>query len=220
MKHNLPKNKKSRIKTAKGRKISSTLWLERQLKDPYVNAAQKEGFRSRAAYKLLEINEKLRFIKPNLTYIDLGAAPGSWTQILRKSAPKSKIIAVDLKEIESIPGVFLIMGDFTKQEVQDEISSLLGGEGADVVLSDMAAAACGHPATDHLRIMALADEVLEFCRHNLKKNGRLLIKILKGSDENKYLADLKQSFKIVKYVKPKASRNESREVYLFAEGLK
>ncbi len=218
----LPRNQNAKLKTAKGRKISSQLWLNRQINDPYVFAAKKEGYRSRAAYKLIEINQKFNFLRPGLTVIDLGSAPGSWSQVLSKklkSAKNGMVIAVDIQSMEPVKDVDFILGDFTEESVQSTIEKKLDNQKADIILSDMAPSATGHAATDHLRIIALVEVALEFCMNNLKKDGKFIIKILKGSEEKQYIDKLKKHFKVVKYIKPGSSREDSREEFIYAGGF-
>lgn len=214
---------KVRVKTAKGRKLSSKLWLERQLNDPFVKLAKDKGYRSRASFKLIEIDEKFKFLKPGINIIDIGAAPGSWLQvILEKTASEkktSKIIGLDLQEIEEIEGVDLIHGDFTDNATLDKIDKILDGKKLDVVLSDMAASATGLPDVDHDRIIMLCEMVYDFAINNLNKGGTVVVKVLRGGTEHKILADFKARFKEVKHFKPKASRQDSAEMYLVAKGF-
>jgi len=214
------RNAAVKVKTAKKRKISSTLWLQRQLNDPYVISAKREGYRARSAYKLLEIDAKYPLLKPGKTLLDLGAVPGSWSQIAaEKIGKKGKVIAVDIQDMASIPGVDFIHGDFAAPEIQEKIRALLPAK-ADIIISDMAPSATGHNLTDHLRIMGLADEVLEFTKENMNRGGALLIKLLRGGGENKYFNELREYFKEVKYIKPASSRGDSREIFIVARGFK
>jgi 23S rRNA (uridine2552-2'-O)-methyltransferase len=214
---------KVRIKSGKGRSLSSKLWLERQLNDPYVARAKREGFRGRAAFKLIEIDDKHHLLKPGTRVIDLGAAPGGWSQVAARrvgsAQGKGKVVAVDRLELAPIAGVGFIQRDFLDAGVDDEIKALLGGA-ADVVLSDMAANATGHRATDHLRIMALAEAAADFAREVLAPGGAFLCKVLQGGTEASLLATLKRDFSQVKHVKPAASRSDSAELYLLATGFR
>ncbi len=203
--------------------MSSKLWLERQLNDPYVARAKREGVRSRAAYKLMEIDAKHRILKPGLRVIDLGAAPGGWSQIaaLRVGAAegRGRVIAIDLLDMPPIPGVDFVKLDFLDASAPTTLKAMLGGE-ADLVLSDMAANATGHRKTDHLRIMALAEAAVEFAREVLAPGGAFLCKVLQGGTEASLLAQLKRDFMSVKHVKPSASRADSAELYLLATGYR
>jgi 23S rRNA (uridine2552-2'-O)-methyltransferase len=218
-----PSKRKVRVKSGKGRSLSSKLWLERQLNDPYVARAKREGFRGRAAFKLIEIDDKHHLLKPGTRVIDLGAAPGGWSQVAARrvgsAQGKGKVVAVDLLELAPIAGVGFIQRDFLDAGAGDEIKALLGGE-ADVVLSDMAANATGHRATDHLRIMALAEAAADFAREVLAPGGAFLCKVLQGGTEASLLATLKRDFSQVKHVKPAASRSDSAELYLLATGFR
>ncbi len=211
------RGKAVRVRTAKGRKPSSTRWLKRQLNDPYVIRSKREGYRSRAAYKLLEIDEKARFLKPGACVVDLGAAPGSWSQVaIEKGA---RVIAVDIQPIALLEGVTCIEGDFLEEETVQKIRKALPS-GVNVVLSDMAAPASGHRATDHLRIMALCEAALEFAVEVLKPGGIFLAKVLQGGAETALLQRMKQHFTSVKHVKPGASRKDSSEIYVLAKGFR
>jgi len=211
-----------RVKTGKGRKLSSKLWLERQLNDPYVARAKREGYRSRAAFKLAEMDDKARFLKKGARVIDLGAAPGGWSQVaaMRVGAPgRGRVVAIDLLPMEPIAGVDFVQLDFLKHTAPDKLKGMLGG-GADVVLSDMAANATGHRKTDHLKIMALVETAFEFAREVLAPGGTFLAKVLQGGTEGALLAALKRDFATVKHVKPPASRSDSAELYLLATGFR
>jgi 23S rRNA (uridine2552-2'-O)-methyltransferase len=214
---------KVRVKKARGRTLSSKLWLERQLNDPYVARAKREGFRSRAAYKLSEIDDKHRFLKPGAKVVDLGAAPGGWSQIAAKrvaaATGKGRVVAIDLLEMEAITGVDFVQLDFLDPGAPDALKKLLGGP-ADVVLSDMAANATGHRKTDHLKIMALVELAAEFAREVLKPGGAFVAKVLQGGTEASLLAELKRDFASVKHMKPAASRADSSELYLLATGFR
>jgi 23S rRNA (uridine2552-2'-O)-methyltransferase len=214
---------KVRVKSGKGRSLSSKLWLERQLNDPYVARAKREGFRGRAAFKLIEIDDKHRLLKKGARVVDLGAAPGGWSQVAGKrvgiAEGKGRVLATDLLAMPPITGVEFIQLDFLDPRAPDEIKARLGG-GADVVLSDMAANATGHGRTDHLKIMALAEAAAEFAREVLAPGGAFLCKVLQGGTETTLLAGLKRDFAAVKHVKPAASRTDSAELYLLATGFR
>ena len=214
---------KVRVKTAKKRSHSSTLWLERQLNDPYVARAKRDGYRSRAAYKLIEIDDKFHFLKPGARVLDLGAAPGGWSQIAARRVGaqdgKGKVVGIDLLEMDAIPGVDFMVLDFLDARAPDLLKEKLGGR-ADIVLSDMAANATGHRKTDHLRIMGLVEAAAEFAKEILAPNGAFVSKVLQGGTENELLTALKRDFAIVKHVKPAASRSDSSELYVVATGYR
>jgi 23S rRNA (uridine2552-2'-O)-methyltransferase len=209
-----------RVKTAAGRRLSSTLWLQRQLNDPYVAAAKREGYRSRAAYKLLELDEKYRLLRRGDVVVDLGAAPGGWSQVAAdKVGPSGRVIAIDLSPVEPIPGVETLTMDFLAPEAPDLLTRMAGGP-VDLVMSDMAAPATGHRATDHLKIMALCEAALEFAVGVLKPGGAFVAKVLKGGTENELLALMQRHFRTVRHAKPKASRQDSAEAYVVATGFR
>lgn len=212
---------KSKVRTAKGRKISSTRWLQRQINDPYINEAEKAGYRSRAAFKLKEIDEKLGgFLKKDMVVVDLGAAPGGWCQIAAEKGCK-KIVAIDLLEIDEIAGVDFVQMDFMDDEAPDVLKEMIGGDGkVDIVLSDMAPNTTGHRQTDHLRIMAVVEAGYYFALEVLKPEGIYVAKVLQGGTQNTLLAEMKKHFKTIKHIKPPASRKESAEQYLVAMGFK
>ena len=217
-----PRALKVRVKTSKRRKQSSNLWLERQLNDPYVARAKREGFRSRAAFKLMEIDDKARVLKKGARVIDLGAAPGGWSQVAAKrvGAPQQgRVVAIDVLAMDSLPGVEFMQLDFLAADAPDKLKAMLGGP-ADVVLSDMAANATGHAKTDHLKIMALVEAAADFAREVLSPGGAFLAKVLQGGTEGALLAGLKRDFSSVKHVKPAASRADSAELYLLATGFR
>ena len=214
---------KVRVKSGKGRSLSSKLWLERQLNDPYVARARREGFRARAAFKLIEVDDKQHLLKPGARVVDLGAAPGGWSQVAAERVGsvhgKGKVVAIDRLEMAPTAGVEFIQRHFLDPGTGDRIKTLLGGS-ADVVLSDMAANATGHRATDHLRVMVLAEAAADFAREVLAPGGAFLCKVLQGGTEATLLAALKRDFAHVKHVKPAASRPDSAELYLLATGFR
>ena len=212
---------KARVHAA--RSISSKRWLERQLNDPYVLRARKEGFRARAAFKLIEIDDKHHLLKPGGSVVDLGAAPGSWSQVAARrvgaAQGRGRVLAIDILEMAPIAGVEFLSLDFLDASALQKIKPLLGGP-ADVVLSDMAANATGHRKTDHLKIMALAEAAADFAREVLAAGGAFLCKVLQGGTEAALLTALKRDFSVVKHVKPAASRSDSAELYLLATGFR
>ncbi|MGR3783233.1 MAG: RlmE family RNA methyltransferase [Albimonas sp.] len=219
---------KTRVKTAKGRRLSSTRWLERQLNDPYVQRAKREGYRGRAAFKLLEIDEKHPFLKTGACVVDLGCAPGGWLQVAAKKTnadghkpnrPRGRILGIDLQEVDPLPGCELMQMDFLEEGADEAVKAALGGE-ADAVLSDMAAASSGHRATDHLRIMALCEAAAWFATEVLKPGGAFLAKTLQGGSEADLLAMLKANFSAVRHIKPPSSRKDSAEMYVLATGFR
>jgi 23S rRNA (uridine2552-2'-O)-methyltransferase len=213
---------KVRVKSGRNRKLSSKLWLERQLNDPYVARAKREGLRSRAAYKLMEIDDKARLLKRGARVIDLGAAPGGWSQAAAKrvGAPGAgRVVAIDLLAMEPLAGVDFAQIDFLDAAAPEKLKAMLGGP-ADVVMSDMAANATGHRKTDHIKIVALVEAAAEFAREVLAPGGVFLAKVLQGGTEGALLADLKRDFETVKHVKPAASRSDSSELYLLATGYR
>jgi 23S rRNA (uridine2552-2'-O)-methyltransferase len=214
---------KVRVKTGKGRPLSSKLWLERQLNDPYVARAKREGFRSRSAFKLSEIDDRFRFLKEGARVVDLGAAPGGWSQIAaqRTGAARGagRVVAIDILAMDGIPGVEFLQLDFLDPQAPDRLKALLAGR-ADVVLSDMAANASGHRKTDHLKIMALVEAAAEFARDVLAPRGTFLAKVLQGGTEGALLSALKRHFASVKHVKPAASRSDSAELYVLASSFR
>jgi 23S rRNA (uridine2552-2'-O)-methyltransferase len=214
---------KQRVKTAKKRSVSSARWLERQLNDPYVARAKREGYRSRAAYKLLELDDKFRLLKPGARVVDLGAAPGGWLQVAVRRVGalegKGRVVGIDLLPIEPLPGAELLTLDFLAPEAPERLIDALGGP-ADLVMSDMAANATGHKKTDHLRIMGLAEVAADFARSVLAPGGAFLAKVLQGGTEGTLLADLKRDFDAVRHLKPEASRADSAELYVLATGFR
>ncbi len=214
------RNLKQRVKTANKRSLSSQKWLERQLNDPYVARAKREGYRSRAAFKLIEMDEKYHILKAGQRIVDLGAAPGGWSQIAaKKVGPKGKVIGIDLLPIDPMPGVEFIQLDFLDESAPGKLIDLLGGP-ADVVMSDMAANTTGHKKTDHLRIIGLAEAAIEFAREILAPGGAFVAKVFQGGTESQLLNDLKRDFAVVRHVKPAASRADSAELYVLATGFR
>lgn len=217
-----PRQLKVRIRSGKNRSQSSKLWLERQLNDPYVARAKREGMRSRAAYKLMEIDDKAHFLKKGARVVDLGAAPGGWSQVAarRVGAPEQgRVVAIDILPMNPVPGVTFAGLDFLDEAAPARLMDMIGGP-ADVVMSDMAANATGHAKTDHLRIMALVEAAAEFARAVLAPGGTFLAKVLQGGTEAALLASLKRDYRTVKHVKPAASRADSAELYLLATGFR
>jgi 23S rRNA (uridine2552-2'-O)-methyltransferase len=216
---------KVQVKARRGRTLSSKLWLERQLNDPYVVRARRAGYRSRAAYKLIEIDDKFHFLRKGTRVVDLGAAPGGWSQVaasrvgVGEGTGAGRVVAIDILEMAPITGIDTLHLDFLGSSAPDMLKGLMGGP-ADVVLSDMAANATGHRKTDHLRIMALAEAAAEFARDVLAPGGAFLCKVLQGGTEAQLLTQLKRDFTTVKHVKPAASRTDSAELYLMAMGFR
>jgi len=209
-----------RVKTAKRRSHASTLWLERQLNDPYVAEAQRQGLRSRAAFKLAELDERHHLLRKGARVLDLGAAPGGWSMVAaERVAPGGKVVAVDILPMDAIPGVEILRLDFTLPEAPAKVRAALGGD-VDVVLSDMAAPTTGHKGTDHLRIIGLAELAADFAAEVLKPGGAFLCKVFQGGTEAHLLGELKRRFAKVIHAKPKASRAESAELYVLATGFK
>lgn len=217
-----------KVKTAKGRKLSSTRWLERQLNDPYVQRAKREGYRGRAAFKILELDDKYRFLKPGARVVDLGCAPGGWCQIAvtrvnalgeKKGKPQGVVLGVDLQEVEPIAGAEIHQLDFLEDGADEKVKAWLGSK-ADVVMSDMAAASSGHKQTDHLRIVTLCEAAAEFAFDVLEKGGTFVAKVLAGGAEGSLQKLLKQRFDKVANVKPPASRSDSSEKFVVATGFR
>ncbi len=214
----------TRVKTAKGRKLSSTRWLERQLNDPFVAEARRQGYRSRAAFKLIDLDDRLHFLKPGTVVLDLGAAPGSWSQVAASRVKAGRpgggrVVAADVNEMEAMPGVEVLRLDVLAAEATARLKEALGGR-AGVVLSDMAAPATGHRQTDHVRVVALAEAAFELALEVLSPGGVFVAKVYQGGAEGELLAGLKRRFEKVRHVKPEASRAESAEVYVVATGLR
>ena len=210
---------RTRVKTARGRKVGSTKWLERQLNDPYVRRAKAEGYRSRAAYKLLELDERFSLLRGVKYVVDLGIAPGGWSQVVRRRASGAKIVGIDLLPTDPIDGVEILLMDFMADEAPGQLREALGGQ-ADLILSDMAANTVGHPQTDHLRTMGLVEAGLEFAVEMLRPGGAYVAKVLAGGADNALVATLKRHFTTVKHAKPPASRKGSSEWYVVAQGYK
>lgn len=214
---------KTRVKTGKSRSLSSKLWLERQLNDPYVARAKREGYRSRAVYKLAEIDDKAKFLKPGVRVVDLGAAPGGWSQLAARRVGAAdgtrRVVAIDILDMDAIAGVDFMRLDFLDPSAPGLLKERLGGK-ADVILSDMAANATGHRKTDHLKIVALVEAAAAFAAEILKPGGTFLAKVLQGGTEGDLLAMLKRDFTSVKHVKPSASRQDSAELYVLATGFR
>jgi 23S rRNA (uridine2552-2'-O)-methyltransferase len=218
---------RQRLRSSKPRTQSSRQWLERQLNDPYVAAARREGYRSRAAYKLAEIDARFHILKPGRRVVDLGAAPGGWSQVAAEAVgsagsrePGGQVVAIDLLPVEPIPGVDLVQLDFMDPAAPDRLKAMLRGGRADVVLSDMAAQGTGHTRTDHLRIVGLAEAAAEFACEVLEAGGAFVCKVFQGGSERALLELLKRAFATVKHVKPPASRAESAEMYVVATGFR
>lgn len=208
-----------RVRTARKRSASSTRWLERQLNDPYVRRAQADGYRSRAAYKLIELDEKFAFLAKARAIVDLGIAPGGWSQVARQRSPRAAVAGIDLLECAPIAGVTILQMDFMADDAPDALLAALGGD-PDLVISDMAANTVGHPQTDHLRTMALAETAADFAVKTLKPGGAFVAKVFAGGADRELLTLLKQNFSAVKHAKPPASRKGSPELYVVATGFK
>lgn len=218
------RNMRVRVKTAKRRKTSSNQWLERQLNDPYVAQAKRDGYRSRAAYKLLEIDEKHKLFNKKMRIVDLGVAPGGWSQIAAKridsESDKPRVVGIDYLEVEALPGVTLLEMDFLDDDAPAALMNALDGEKPNLIMSDMAAPTIGHRQTDHLRTLHLCEVALDFAKENLAKDGDFLAKVFRGGTEQGMLEDMKKNFKKVYHIKPPASRKESPELYVLARGFK
>lgn len=206
-----------RVKSSRRRKPSSTDWLNRQLNDPYVAEAKRQGYRSRAAFKLQQLDERFHLLKRGARVVDLGCAPGGWSQVAAEIG--ARVVGVDLSPTDPLPGAVLIEGDFREADVEAAVTAALGGP-ADLVLSDMAAPATGHAATDHLRVVALAEDAFAFAETVLRPGGTFVAKMFKGGTEGALLATLKQAFAEVRHAKPAASRAESAETYVVAKGFR
>jgi len=215
---------KVRVKTARKRKLSSTLWLERQLNDPYVARARAEGYKSRAAFKLIELNEKYKLLRKGMRVVDLGAAPGGWSQVAAGVTGSTDehplIVGIDYLEMDPIPGVILLQKDFTEDDAPQMLIDALGGHRPDLVMSDMASPTTGHRATDHLRIMHLVEIAADFAIQVLNPGGAFIAKVFQGGTEHQLLHDLKRNFNSTFHAKPPSSRSNSAEAYLVAKGFK
>ncbi len=218
------REKKVRVKTARNRPSSSTRWLDRQLNDPYVAEARRLGYRSRAAFKLIEIDDRLRLLRPGQTVVDLGAAPGGWTQVAlertRAMETGGRAIALDLLEIDPIPGAEILQGDFLDPETVGSLERAVGEAAVDLVLSDLSPSTTGHKATDHLRIVALAEDALDFAGRVLKPGGAFVAKVFRGGADGDLLKRVRARFETVRHFKPPASRPDSAETYLIARGFR
>ena len=212
------RDKAQHVKTAKGRKTSSTKWLKRQLNDPYVARAQMDGYRGRAAYKLIEIDDKLKLLEPDMLVVDLGAAPGGWSQVAANKG--CKVVGLDLLEIDPLPDVTFLQMDFSDDEAPDSLIEQMNGQKADIILSDMAPNTIGHKNTDHLRIMALVELAYHFAKDVLKPEGAFLAKTRQGGTSSDLLAMMKKDFKTVKHIKPPSSRKDSSETFVIAQGFR
>ena len=211
---------KSKLRSAKGRRSGSTRWLQRQLDDPYVEEAQRRGYRARSAFKLAQMDDKLRLIRRGARVVDLGAAPGGWSQVaVERAGPEAQVVGMDLQVVEPLAGASFLEGDLREPEALERLRAALGGP-ADLVMSDMAAAATGHAPTDHLRTMALAEAALDVAEALLAPDGAFVAKVLQGGTEAGLLARLKRAFAKVQHVKPPASRKDSAELYVVARGFR
>ena len=218
------REKKVRVKTARRRPASSTRWLDRQLNDPYVAEARRLGYRSRAAFKLIEIDDRLRLFRPGQAVVDLGAAPGGWTQVAlertRAAETGGRVVALDRLEIDPIPGAEILLGDFLDPETVELLERAVGEVAIDLVLSDLSPSTTGHQATDHLRIIALAEDALDFAERVLKPGGAFVAKVFRGGADADLLKRVRVRFATVRHVKPPASRPDSAETYLIAQGFR
>ncbi len=215
---------KVRVKTSKSKTVSQKIWLERQLNDPYVQEAKKLGYRSRSAFKLIEIDDKYEILKPGYRVVDLGAAPGGWCQVASKRVKseegKGVVVAIDMHSMEPMPGVIIFKKDFYDEDAPKVLIDALGGEQADCVLSDMATHATGHKQTDHINIIALVETGYVFAKSILKPGGTYLAKVLRGGTEGALLNSLKKDFRTVRHVKPMSSRDDSAELFMLATGFR
>jgi 23S rRNA (uridine2552-2'-O)-methyltransferase len=215
---------KVRVKTSKSKTVSQKIWLERQLNDPYVHEAKKLGYRSRSAFKLIEIDDKYEILKPGFRVVDLGAAPGGWCQVAAKRVKaeegKGKVVAIDMHSMDPIPSVIIFKKDFYDEDAPRLLIEALGGEQADCVLSDMATHATGHKQTDHINIIALVEAGYDFAKTILKPGGTYLAKVLRGGTEGALLTSLKKDFRTVRHVKPMSSRDDSAELFMLATGFR
>jgi 23S rRNA (uridine2552-2'-O)-methyltransferase len=210
---------RQRVRTARGRSAGSIRWLERQINDPYVRRAKAEGYRSRAAYKLIELDERFSLLRGVKRVVDLGIAPGGWAQVVRKAAPQAAIVGIDLLPVDPIDGVTILQMDFLADDAETRLMEALGGA-PDLVLSDMAANTVGHPQTDHLRTMGLVEAGAAFAGEVLRPGGAFVAKVLAGGADSALVAELKRMFTTIKHAKPPASRKDSSEWYVVAQGFK
>lgn len=208
-----------KVRSGRGRSTSSVRWLNRQLNDPYVREAQRLGYRSRSAFKLIEIDDRFKLLRPARSIVDLGAAPGGWSQVALARVGRGHVVALDILEMQELGGVTIIQADFMDEDAAERLRTALGGS-ADVVLSDLSPKTMGHPGTDHLRIVAMAEAGLDFAETILADGGALVLKVFQGGSERELLERLRRGFKTVKHVKPSASRKESPELYVVATGFK
>ncbi|WP_320142732.1 RlmE family RNA methyltransferase [uncultured Cohaesibacter sp.] len=215
---------KVRVKSARGRKSSSTRWLQRQLNDPYVQRAKLEGFRSRSTFKLIEMDDRFQFLKPGMRVVDLGCAPGGWCDIaarrVHSNSDNPLVVGIDYLGMDPLPGVTVLLKDFLEDDAPQMLMDALGGHKPDIVLSDMAAPTTGHQQTDHLRTVHLFEVAALFAKENLRPGGVFLSKVFKGGTEHEMLAELKKDYQSVAHIKPPASRKESPEMYVFAKGFR
>ncbi|MDE0703275.1 MAG: RlmE family RNA methyltransferase [Rhodospirillaceae bacterium] len=218
------REKKVRVTTARRRPAASTRWLDRQLNDPYVAEARRLGYRSRAAFKLIEIDERLRLLRPGQVVVDLGAAPGGWSQVAlertRAAETGGRVVALDRIGIDPLPGADILLGDFLEPETLARLESAVGEAAADLVLSDLSPSTTGHKATDHLRIVALAEDALDFAERALKPGGAFVAKVFRGGADGALLKRVRARFESVRHIKPPASRPDSAETYLVAQGFR
>jgi 23S rRNA (uridine2552-2'-O)-methyltransferase len=215
----LPRGLVVHVRSSSSRSVASQRWLARQLNDPYVAAAKAQGWRSRAAFKLIELDERFGLLRPGVRVVDLGAAPGGWTQVAVQRGAAA-VVALDLLPMDPVPGAAVLQGDFSDPAVAAEVAAALGSGKADLVLSDMAPNTTGHAATDHVRIMALAEAALDFTLEVLAEGGTFVAKVFQGGSEREMLLRMKQSFASVRHAKPPASRKESSELYVVAQGFR
>ncbi|MDR3497099.1 MAG: RlmE family RNA methyltransferase [Ancalomicrobiaceae bacterium] len=219
-----PRRLKVRVKTAKRRTPSSNRWLQRQLNDPYVVRSKADGYRSRAAYKLIEIDDKFKLLAPGNRVVDLGCAPGGWLQVavarVGSTDGAPRVVGIDYLDVDPVPGTVILKKDFLDDDAPAALHAALGGHQVDVVLSDMAAPATGHKKTDQLKITYLCEVAIDFARRTLRPGGHFVAKVLRGGTENQLLAELKRDFAIVAHVKPPASRSDSAELYVLGKGFR
>ena len=214
------RQKFTKVKTAKGRRASSTRWLQRQLNDPFAILAKQENYRGRAAYKLIEIDNKFQLLKKSNLILDLGCAPGGWLQVIREKNNKAKLIGIDLIEIDPMDGVDFIQGDFTENSIKDKILALTNNHKIDLILSDIAPSTCGHKDTDHIRLINIIEDILLFLKANLKENGKCICKVFFGNELEVLKKEYKKYFKKISFVKPESSRKESKEQFMICTNFK